>query len=48
MFCFIGLWYIGYINVVAQPGATLPYSEFNGLKISPHFVLKAIIYLKLV
>ena len=30
-------------NVVAQPGATLPYSEFKGLKISPNFVLNAII-----
>ena len=27
------------IGVVPQPGATLPYSEFNGRKISPNLVL---------
>ena len=30
-------------GVVPQPGATLPYSAFNGLKISPNLVLRAII-----
>jgi hypothetical protein len=26
------------MNVVPQPGATFPYSEFNGRKIEPTFV----------
>ena len=30
------------IGVVPQPGATLPYSAFNGRKISPNLVLNAI------
>ena len=30
------------IGVVPQPGATLPYSEFNGRKISPNLVLNGI------
>jgi len=29
------------IGVVPQPGATLPYSAFNGRKISPNLVLNA-------
>jgi hypothetical protein len=29
-------------GVVPQPGATLPYSAFSGLKISPNLVRKAI------
>ena len=31
------------IGVVPQPGATLPYSAFNGRRISPNLVLKAIL-----
>ena len=31
-------------GVVPQPGATLPYSAFNGRKISPKRVLKAIFF----
>lgn len=34
---------IAIIGVVPHPGATLPYSEFSGLNISPSLVLKAII-----
>jgi hypothetical protein len=30
-------------GVVPQPGATLPYSELSGLKISPNLVLNAIV-----
>ena len=30
-------------GVVPQPGATFPYSELSGLKISPNLVLNAII-----
>jgi hypothetical protein len=30
-------------GVVPHPGATLPYSELSGLKISPNLVLNAII-----
>jgi len=33
------------IGVVPQPGATFPYSEFSGRKISPNLVLNAIILL---
>ena len=35
---------IAIIGVVPHPGATLPYSEFKGLKISPSLVLNAIIF----
>ena len=30
-------------GVVPQPGATLPYSELSGLRISPNLVLNAIV-----
>ena len=32
------------IGVVPQPGATFPYSEFKGRKISPSLVLSDIVY----
>lgn len=32
------------IGVVPHPGATFPYSEFKGLKISPNLVLSAIVF----
>mgnify|MGYP003465448765 CR=1 FL=1 len=35
---------IAIIGVVPQPGATFPYSEFKGLRISPNLVLNAIVF----